>query len=792
MERQLRRLASNGHFTVTDLQEAIRIVCLAMLERGNLQPTWLELKQWLVEGPHLQALRQIVTNVDVFRLQLHPKGEILHTRHDRVLNELLAQAAATQLAERIEPTPFLLDPYHSETVGMAAARQALPIDRLRNMANANVLVACYALKYAVAANSAYQTVPAAVIKDWVEITEHREGSFSHRRLWALSVLGEITSPMVLELTSHFPDNASDTFFKARLRNGDAVAGFNWLCVHPLSVNVPERREIINFALKRFHPGILKTTQVALISKELTHAQRVGPLRLAGYLADPALAQFVRIAWMTGGVDCDLETYLWAAAQTCGSDAQTLLEPICDAWAGLPDSDRPEEMSPRISVGEHGLAWRFAEQAPKAGLRYFIERAKTSKELNWAITVMLRAVDDPAAVQLVAESLAERIREFGDGPGVSHFLEEWGGSGKAAGRVMSPDTKLRLLEISSDLNNYVQLRKVAFRLWEASIAPGDLDVARAIDTDDIRYDTAIWGRARREILTVIPILITKIREKPWYWWFSGRYIWTEALTEELGNSLRRIGETHGVEESEDDGWIITEHLLRLEPAVAEQLIAPNWGGLQSVRKFVQLALCIGAPGLRDLAQQAIRCSPDPRPLFEHFVTNVGLRFQGGWHPTQAEQLQPIAPYLEYFSDRDLLQFWNFCAERRFRRFASVYLEPVLTTRGDSEDIRRFGWNRSIVTTQDLDSDLKGERIWRTLHWFEVQMRKGASRDELLSALFTWIQDKTTPMAAEIMYQILVREGNREDVARFNVLVSAIPDSAGMRDALRFEIFRRTLS
>lgn len=793
VERQLDRLALEGFFTVTDLQEALRSVCRAMLERGNLQPTWLELKQWLGEGGHLQALRQIVTDANVFRLQKQTKGEILHARHDRVLNELLAQAVARELADRVEPTPFLLDPYYSEVVGTAAARQALPLHCLRAMTNANPLVACYALKHAVAANSAYQTVAAAAIKDWVETAQHRESSFSHRRLWALSVLGEIDSPLILELTSHFPDDRSHLFFKARLRNGDAIAGFNWLCEHPLSVRVEGRREIIDFALKRFHPDILKTTQAALESQELTNAQKLGPLRLAGYLADPALAGFVRSAWMTGGADRDLETYLWAAAHTCGDDAQGLLAPICDVWAGLPYSDRPDEQSPRDSVAEHGLAWRFAEQAPRAGLRYFVARAKSSKELNWAITVMLRAVDDPTAVQLVAESLAERVRDFGEGLGfVSHFLDEWNGSKRAGGRVMSSATKRRLLEMSADLNNYEQLRRVAFRLWEASIAPGDVEVARTIAADDIRYDTAIWGRARRDDLTVIPTLITKIREKPWYWWFSGRYIWTDALTEELGNSLRRIAQAHGAEKNKDDHWIITEHLLRLEPAVAQRLLVPLWDGLQSVGKFVQLALCTDAPVLRSLAQETIRGTADPRQLFEHFATNVGLRVQGGWHPIQVEQLQPLAPYLDFLNDRDLIQLYNFCAQRRWRQFATVYLEPILTRRGDSDDIRRFGWRRSIVTTGELDADLKEGRIWRTLHWFEVHVRQGASREELLSALFTWFRDTSTAMAAEIVYQVLAREGNREDVARFDTLVSGIPGTTAIGDALKFEIFRRTLS
>ena len=152
--------------------------------------------------------------------------------------------------------------------------------------------------------------------------------------------------------------------------------------------------------------------------------------------------------------------------------------------------------------------------------------------------MLRGVDDPIAVQHEVEYLAERSRQSeGQGGFVDHFVkDEWRRQSEDFGRPMSTASKERLFNLSANQKNDTHLRKQALALWEISVAPNDVEIARSIPSGDVRHDTAIWARVRRQDLSVIPELVEKIQQKPWYWWQAGRHIWSEELTALLDESI----------------------------------------------------------------------------------------------------------------------------------------------------------------------------------------------------------------------------------------------------------------
>jgi hypothetical protein len=96
------------------------------------------------------------------------------------------------------------------------------------------------------------------------------------------------------------------------------------------------------------------------------AVRTGALRLAGYLADPQLAEAIETSWsLDSDKKAHLADYLWAAALCCGSDPKRFLGLICDAWAALPSekNDRGVVASPRNSWQPIPCALRFAEARP---------------------------------------------------------------------------------------------------------------------------------------------------------------------------------------------------------------------------------------------------------------------------------------------------------------------------------------------------------------------------------------------------------------------------------------------
>ena len=199
----------------------------------------------------------LVARGRLLRLSKSARGEVLEARHDRVLYHLLAAAAGEELDAPISAS-HLSDPYFAEIVGMAVAARRLPVDRLRAIMEDNPLVAYYALKQAVASNSDYDASAATAIEQWIKFERHRENTFFARRLYSLAVLAEIDSRVVIDLTSHFPAvDRREPYFEARFRNGDVVAGFDWLTEYEFGVSIPGRRELVDRVRHKYGDALVK-------------------------------------------------------------------------------------------------------------------------------------------------------------------------------------------------------------------------------------------------------------------------------------------------------------------------------------------------------------------------------------------------------------------------------------------------------------------------------------------------------------------------------------------------------
>src|SRR6185312_10494695 len=787
---ELERAALTTSFTTSDLEDAVRALGLQMLERRNLQPTWRDMQAWLREGVQLDALRALLASGRLLRLSQNSRGEVLEARHDRVLYHLLADAAAQQLAAGID-VKYLSDPYFAEIVGMAATVSKLQLDRLRAIMENSPLVAFYALKRAVASRSDYVDTAASAIEQWVKLVGHRSTPFFSRRQWGLSVLAEIDSQTVIGLTSHFPnDDMRQPYFEARFRNGNVGAGFSWLTEYPFEASVPGRQELVDYVHRKYGQGLVKAVGAALEAPELSDRQRRGALFLAGYIADPTLASSVREAWCLPAENIDLEVFLWAAAQVCGDQAEATLGPVCDAWEALPDTKDESGSSERNRLAAHGVAWKFRDHVPRAALSYFVERAKRSEALRWPITYMLKGVDDPIAVQHEVEYLAQCSRDAGKGGFLDHFLKsEWQRLSEG-GKRMSMESKQRLLDISSDQHNDEHLRKQAFSLWEVSVGPSDLEVARGIDRDDVRYDKAVWARARRKDLTVVSQLLEKIEESPRYWWQAGRYLWTEELIEALGKAVKKIARTDASEREHIGDWIVPELILRLDERTGESLLLPVWNEIRHIPAFLQVALCLATPKLEELAKEAVADAPEPSALFEHFSFTAGIYTSGREGITRLRQLQVLQPYFQLLSDLDLIGLRDACIKRGWLDYARKYLEPVLHRR--ESDLVKRTLSRTAIDLSDLESDLNENRYWRCYHWFEQQMRNGARREELIDALFDWFKERKSLPALKVVGNVLSEEGNRLEFARLGEVVSDMPNTDEILGETQFNVFRRTLT
>jgi hypothetical protein len=83
---------------------------------------------------------------------------------------------------------------------------------------------------------------------------------------------------------------------------------------------------------RFGRKLVSAIDIELRKADLSAFARLGLLRMAGLIADPALEEAVEVSW---GADNEksahLDDYLITASYCYGDQPERLLGPICDAW-----------------------------------------------------------------------------------------------------------------------------------------------------------------------------------------------------------------------------------------------------------------------------------------------------------------------------------------------------------------------------------------------------------------------------------------------------------------------------
>jgi hypothetical protein len=147
-------------------------------------------------------------------------------------------------------------------------------------------------------------------------------------------------------------------------------------------------------------------------------------------------------------------------------------------------------------------------------------------------------------------------------------------------------------------------------------------------------------------------------------------------------------------------------------------------------------------------------------------------------------------LKLLSDLDLITLWNACIGRGWADYAREYIEPVLRRR--SSDLVKRVLGRTAVDLSDLEDDLNSNQHWKSYHWFPNQVRNGATREELINALFNWLKEKRSPSALQVVGNILSNDGTRIELARLKELVSEMTNIDEIVGEVQFNIFRRTLS
>jgi hypothetical protein len=194
------------------------------------------------------------------------------------------------------------------------------------------------------------------IDAWLADRETHASRHGQLRWAALVALSETESAKVVQFVRKF--NARGwAAWQALFRNGDLAGGLQ-LCldVEP-GVGASWRDRQIEHAKNRLGTNLRAAVDKLLRQTNNERPVRVGALRLAGYLADPQLAEAVEMSWNADPArSAHLKDYLWAAARCCGTNPDRILGAVCNAWGSGSamkmsiDGSRPTKNAPPFAAG----------------------------------------------------------------------------------------------------------------------------------------------------------------------------------------------------------------------------------------------------------------------------------------------------------------------------------------------------------------------------------------------------------------------------------------------------------
>jgi hypothetical protein len=747
-----------------------------------MEPSWHELASWGMASETLPRLRRLAQRGKLIRLSGLSTNLQLLFRHDRVREWLLVEAAASagdHLSDDI-----ISDPFFAEVLGGVIVRRGAPPALLERILRLNPLGLFHALRICQQDPISGRVRIVNAIEKWLA----NPGNFgwAHHQLgWeALAALEATDGPEVIPLVKKFPYRGRSKQL-ARLRNGDVAGGIEMCLNSEPGITDPLRDRHLENAKLRFGDRLTQILEQLLQREDLDGPSRVGLLRFAGHVGDPKLGASVETCWSSDTAREErLAEYLWAFARCCEPvTAARYLDPVCSAWAALPDKSDEHGSSPRDQLAAVRVRWAFQRELPYGAIEYFIARAQ-QPDLRWQITYMLHGLDDARVATFIVTELAKRASNQGAFVFRNGVSDHWRRA-QEEGRPMSPATRQQLLDIWRDNLADAQQRIAAFDLWAATQDADDLAILQAAASDVDLADRVLQQRRDRGDNSVVPALIEKIRDRDHghWWWFNAHRVWNPELTETLDYVLswRRDHVPRNWDEAIEEDWRTQEIITSLPVAEAASLLLKHWDHLRFSRHFVQAALYVGTRELCQVAAASVKEAPEPALLFKHLSSGWHIRVFGHAGVTRDSQILTIEPYLHLLSEADLFSLADACNRHGWFE---------LRRRLFDHRVKRFrlAWSSEGAATH-FDSILKHK------YWIDREiddaLKTGVPWDQYLDAMCAWVAERQTFEALQVLGAALAHKGSRRDLSRLKIYEGMPCEAAEALIAdVTFAVHRRT--
>lgn len=767
-------IAANNDLMLYEVEDAIAEYGAYLFKNKLIQAEARHLKD--LSNDARKAFKTVINNGNLFREAVYRPNSMIIARHDRLNFYVIAKSITDYLEDEIFG---LTDPYFAEIIGISCALANLDDDKLYQISIENSLVAFHCYAFSVKTNSSYLHTSINNVKKWLEVPEHQSEQYSSQLYQSLVVLNDILHDSVADILNLYDKNHHNPlFYQISFKQGNLDDGLRWISAHSFDTSVAGQKQVIDYTFNKHAEDLVKHICACLINENINYSTKRHLLRLIGYTENKNFANVVRRAWDAIPNDKkDYRIFFWAAARVCDDDPHSLLEPIFDYWENLSDEEDEYHSTEKADFAAYGLRWKFKEYIPYNSIEYILEEAKKRDSLNFYILYMLHEVDHPSVLEAQAIRLANSRREGNYFP--SSVLDSLRRKSES-GKILSIESKQRLLSISESLEGDDFLRKSAFNLWEMSPHHDDLSTLRQIIKDDVRYETALMGRAKRKDFTAIDELIEQISEDPFYWWQATRYIWHKDFEKLLEEKVASINESSDLEIF----WIIDELFEKLEIQKAEFLLIKYWNNLSNHSKFIQIALMIATPKLQELVAKKLENVNNIREFFELIKHTLGIRTNNRKGITRYEQMKGLQPYFKYHNKMYLSSYSEICLKHGWNDISQV-LELLI----NEERYRRF----VEIDVSKLIESLKGNSSF-VYWWISDRKKEGWSHQKTVETLFNWFEQHQSEQALEVISKPLSENGKRSDYLRLESVLENMDNLSNKADVLSklyFNIYSRSL-
>lgn len=734
---------SHSEFMSSDYLTSLFSLIFKLLLNYIVKPKWSDIGVLNLSSEEKTMLRHLAHQGDIFRLSGTIEEQIIIFRHDRVYNWLASNAIAKFISTVELDKSFLKEPYLAEIIGLSLNEDTITDEIIEFIKLHNPLALFYSLQKFSTANTDIEKTILSAILDWSSDQKTHSRSNENLRMECIYCLSETDSPQVLEILQHFK-NESYSYDRAGFRNGNFHKGIT-LCqlTHP-GVNYIAHEQLMEYMITKYREELI-TFVIERLNLNLSssfvfaYSERMGILRMCGYLADDKLFDVLKKSWEYENNKSELlGDYFWACSHCCGNNASVLLEPIFNMWASLSDKEETEGMgTPRNSFAAHEIHWAFKKYVPKNAIDYFIEQTQR-EELTWPITYMLHGIDHPNVVNYMAHYFAQKEEELEGTEYFNPFLSSSSDVWKRDNKAMSESSKAELYKLWSNKNSNKYIRLQSFKLWSTTYLEHDKELLINFQHDTVLYDAILRQRIEQKDITAIPLFIEKIRcsKKSGYWWQFARDFWTSDLSKLLDEELEKKSYDEIMDIEDYSVSMISELINKMNINEAELILLKHWDKIKNSPSFIQTSLYIASDELIKLVAETINSSSSPDAFFIHLSHHYGMMTKNHKGITNIKQLEVLIPYLGYIKDMELNFMAYECNKKGYFEFRKKYLDIYL--KDEKYKSTQYPSEKEIIAS--LNKKLNETHFWHLENWVDVVLSEGISKSELMNIVFKWMKSQ----------------------------------------------------